>query len=263
MLCHNAIAPSDDHTRTIIMKNLRTLGIAGALVAAALVGGTLISAVLAAPSGSSAPKTTVPNTTTSSSAPSSVDAAKYCDLWQKTFAAQLGVSVDQLVPAAKAASKATIDAAVAAGDLPKDVGDRMKAEIDKADGNGCRLLGGAFHRLGQHAARVDFKVDVVGAAATALGLDKAALIKDVRNGDSLKKIAGDQGKDYGAVSKAIHDAAKTDLDALVTAGKMAQAREDAILTHLDTWLAAGGSFPRGGFMHPFTGPAATSTTPAS
>lgn len=241
------------------MKNLTTLGFAGALVAAALVGGTLISVVAAAPSGSSPTKDVAAGNDTS---PTTADGAKYCELWQKTFADQLGVSVDQLVPAAKAASKATIDAAVAAGDLPKDVGDRMKAAIDKADGNGCRLLGGAFHRFGRHAARVDFKVDVVGAAADALGLDKATLIKDLRNGDSLKKIAGDQGKDYGDVSKAIHDAAKTDLDALVTASKMTQAREDAILTHLDTWLAAGGSFPHGGWGHPFRGPASTDSAPA-
>ncbi len=244
------------------MKNLKTLGFAGALVAAALVGGTLISSVLAAPSGSSAPRTSAANTTTTTT-PTTADVAKYCDLWQKTFAAQLGVSVDKLVPAAKDASKATIDAAVAAGDLPKDVGDRMKAAIDKADGKGCRLLGAAFHPLARHAAKVDFKVDVVGAAATALGLDKATLIKDVRNGDSLKTIAGNQGKDYAVVSKAIHDAAKTDLDALVTAGKLAQAREDSILTNLDTWLAAGGTFPHGGWGHPFKAPASTSTTPAS
>jgi hypothetical protein len=242
------------------MKNLKTLGFAGALVAAALVGGTLISSVLAAPSGGSAPRNVA--NTTDTTTPTTPDVAKYCDLWQKTFAAQLGVSVDKLVPASKAASKATIDAAVAAGDLPKDVGDRMKAAIDKADGNGCRLLGAAFHGFVKHAARVDFKVDVVGAAADALGLDKATLIKDVRNGDSLKTIAGNQGKDYAAVSKAIHDAAKTDLDALVTAGKLAQAREDTILTNLDKWLAAGGNFPHGGLLRPFKAPA-TSTTPAS
>jgi hypothetical protein len=243
------------------MKNLKTLGFAGALVAAALVGGTLINAVLAAPSGTSAPGSVAAGNDTT--VPTTANAAKYCDLWQKTFAAQLGVSVDKLVPAAKDASKATIDAAVAAGDLPKDVGDRMKAAIDKADGNGCRLLGAEFGEFGRHVARVDFKVDVVGAAATALGLDKATLIKDVRGGDSLKTIAGNQGKNYADVSKAIHDAAKTDLDALVTAKKMTQPREDEILTNLDKWLAAGGNFPHGGWGHPFQAPASTSTTPAS
>ena len=242
------------------MKTLKTLGFAGALVAAALVGGTLISAVTAAPSGTSASKGAAAGTPAS---PTAADVAKYCDLWQKTFAAQLGVSVDKLVPAGKAASKATIDAAVAAGDLPKDVGDRMKAAIDKADGNGCRLLGAAFHGFGGHAAKVDFKVDVVGAAAGALGMDKAALIKAVRGGDSLKTIAGKQGKNYADVSKAIHDAAKTDLDALVTAGRMAQTREDAILTNLDKWLAAGGSFPHAGWGLPFRAPAAPTTARTS
>jgi len=245
------------------MKNLKTLGFAGALVAAALVGGTLISAVLAAPSGSSAPKTTVPNTTTSSTAPTAANAAKYCDLWQKTFAGQLGVSVDKLVPASKAASKATIDAAVAAGDLPKDVGDRMKAAIDKADGNGCRLLGAAFLRFGHHAAKVELKVDMLGAAAGALGIDKATLVKDLRGGESLEKIAGDQGKSYAEVSKAVHDAAKANLDALVSSGHLKQGREDALLTALDKWLAAGGSLPQRPWGLFFPGAAPTSTTPAS
>ena len=236
------------------MKNLKTLGFAGALVAAALVGGTLISAVAAAPSGS---------TSTKGAAADPVDAAKYCDLWQTTFAGQLGVSVDKLVPAAKAAGKATIDAAVTAGDLPKDVGERMKAAIDKADGNGCRLLGAAFHGFGRHAAKADLRFDMVGAAATALGMDKADLVKALRDGDSLKTIAADKGKDYADVSKAIHDAAKADLDALVTADKLTQAREDAILARLDKWLAAGGSLPPGPWGRPFRAPASTDTTPAS
>jgi hypothetical protein len=243
------------------MRTFKTLGIAGGLVAAALVGGTLMSAVSAAPSGSSP---TIGAAAGNGAAPTTADAAKYCDLWQKTFAEKLGVSVDKLVPAAKAATIATIDAAVAAGDLTKDAADRMKAAIDKADGNGCRLLGAAFHGFGRHAAKVDLRVDMVGAAAGALGMDKAALVKALRGGDSLEKVAGAQGKDYAAVSKAVHDAAKANLDALVTSGHLKQAREDAILTQLDKWLAAGGSLPHGPFGGGlFRGPASTNTTPAS
>ncbi len=235
------------------MKNLKTLGIAGGLVAAALVGGTLISAVAAAPSGS-AP-------TTGTAADPAV-AARYCALWQKTFADKLGVSVDALVPAAKAATIATIDAAVAAGDLPSDVADRMKAQLDKADGDGCRLLGAAFHGFGRHAARADLRFDMVGAAATALGMEKADLVKALRDGDSLKTIAADKSKDYAVVTKAIHDAAKADLDAMVTADKLTQARADAILAQLDKWLAGGGSFPPGPLGHrPFRTPASTDTLP--
>src|SRR3990170_1548 len=125
------------------MKNLKTLGIAGGMVAAALVGGTLISVVTAAPSGSS--------TTTSTA--NIEDNARYCALWQEAFADELGVSVDDLVPAAKAASIATVNAAVAAGDLPADIGERIIARIEAADGDGCRLLGGAFPWAGKHAVR--------------------------------------------------------------------------------------------------------------
>lgn len=241
--------------RTSTVKNLKTLGIAGGLVAAALVGGTLISAVSAAPSGS-AP--------TNSTAADPADAARYCALWQETFADELDVSVDKLVPAAKAATIATIDAAVAAGDLTSDVADRMKVEIDKADGDGCRLLGAAFHGFGRHAAKADLRFDMVGAAATALGMDKADLVKAFRDGDSLKTIAADKGKDYPDVTKAIRDAAKADLDALVTADKLTQTREDAILAQLDKWLAGGGTFPPGPRGHrPFESPASTDTTPTS
>ena len=222
--------------RTSTVKNLKTLGIAGGLVAAALVGGTLISAVSAASPGASTANAPVTDP---------ANAGKYCDLWQKTFAAKLGVSADALVPAAKAATIATIDAAVAAGDLPSDVAARMKAAIDKADGNGCRLLGGAFHGFVRHAARAELGADLLGAAANALGMDKAALITALRSGDSLQKIAGDKGKSYADVSKAVHDAAKANLDALVTAKKLTQVREDAILAQLDKALAAG-EFPRHG-----------------
>ena len=236
------------------MKTLKTLGFASALVAAALVGGTLISAVAAAPSGSTAPKDT---------AADPVDAARYCELWQTTFADDLGVSADDLVPAAKAATKATIDAAVAAGDLTQDVADRMNAAVDKADGNGCRLLGAAFHGWGRHAAKVELGVDLFGAAATALDMTRAELVAALRSGDSLEEIATAEGKDYADVSQAVHDAAKANLDELVAADKLTQERADAFLEKLDKTLADGG-FPRGPWHRPFRGgPGAPDTTPAS
>lgn len=218
------------------MKNLKTLGMAGGLITAALVGGTLMSVVSAAPSGSNG-----------STAPAAVDvdAARYCELWQSTFADDLGVSVDALVPAAKAATIATIDAAVEAGDLTADVAARMKTGIEKADGNGCRLLGAAFHGWGRHATKVQLGIDLFGAAATALDMTKAELFAALRSGDSLQEIATAQGKDYAAVSQAVHDAAKANLDELVAAGKLTQERADAFLAKLDEALADG----RLGFPH--------------
>jgi hypothetical protein len=235
------------------MKNLKTLGIAGGLVVAALVGGTLINAVLAAPSGSSA---------VTGATATTADAAKYCDLWQKTFAAKLNVSVDAAVAAAKAATIATIDAAVAAGDLTAAQATALKAKIEAADANMCRFLGHPFRGIGP-GPKARFGGDLLNAAASALGMQPDALILALRGGDSLQKITTDKGKNYSTVSKAVHDAAKADLDKAVAAG-LAQARADAMLAKIDAALAAGGFPPHGpGWGHFGRGPASTDTSPTS
>jgi hypothetical protein len=218
------------------MKNLKTLGIAGGLVAAALVGGTLINAVLAAPSASPG-------------AGSGADLAgkgAYCETWTKAFADKLGVSVGDLLPAAKAATAATIDAAVAAGDLTAERAAALKTKIEAATGNACRFLGHPFFGPG-HGPKAAIGGDLVSAAAKALGMTPAALMEALRKGDSLKDMASAQGKDYHAVSQAVHDAAKTALDKAVTAG-LDQARADELLSKLDAALAAG-DFPHFGLGH--------------
>jgi len=218
------------------MKSLKTLGIAGGFVAAALIGGTLISAASAAPSASN----TTPAAGLANGTP---DAAKYCATWQQTFATELGVSVVKLVPAAKAATIAAVDAAVKAGDLPSDIGERIKAQVTASNGDGCRLLGGFLHGIAAHGIRADARHDLVGAAATALNMTPADLVKGIRAGDSLKKIAVDQKVSYDTVTKAITDAARADLDALVSAGRLTQARADALLSRLADALKSG-NFPR-------------------
>lgn len=225
------------------MKNFKTLGIAGGLVAAALMGGTLIGVVSAAPS----------STSRANAAATEVDQARYCELWKTTFADELRVSVDALVPAAKAATIASIDAAVEAGDVSADVAERMKAKIEEADGAGCRMLGHTFHGIGRGAAKAQLGANLLNAAADTLGMEPDALITALRGGDSLEQIASDQGKDYGDVSQAVLDAAKANLDELVAAGNLTQAREDAMLAHLDEALQSG-EFPRHGPWHRGIGP---------
>ena len=210
------------------MKNIKTLGMAGGLVAAALVGGTLINAALAAPSS--------PNPNASAANPA--DKAAYCDTWQKTFADQLGVSVSDLLPAGKAASIAAIDAAVAAGDMTAERATALKDKIAAADGsNACRFFGHPFAG-GGNGGKAHFGGPLLSTAADALGMDPGALVQALRNGDSLKDVATAQGKDYATVTKAIHDAAKTKLDAAVTSG-LDQARADAMLAQIDQALASG------------------------
>jgi hypothetical protein len=220
------------------MKTLKAFGMAGGLVAAALVGGTLISAVTAAPAA--------PPGSSAALDADELDAGAHCQTWKEAFAAELGVSVDDLVPAAKAATIATIDTAVANGDLPEDVATRMKEQVQNADGDGCRLLGAGFHAWGRHAARADFRLDWVTAASDALGMEPAELIASLRDGDTLRQVSEAQGVDYDAVSKAILDAAKADLDALVAAGRITQARADERLASLDQALKSDKFPPLGG-----------------
>jgi hypothetical protein len=238
MLRRTEVATSDNPNEDDHVKNIKTLGIAGGLVAAALVGGTLISAALAAPS----------STSPSASGADLADKAAYCETWQKAFADQLGVSVDDLLPAAKAASVAAIDAAVAAGDLTEERATALKDKIAAADGsNACRFLGHPFAG-GGHGPKANLGGPLLSVAADALGMDAGALVQALRNGDSLKDVATAQGKDYATVTKAIHDAAKTRLDAAVADG-FDQAKADEILSKLDAALASG-EFPQ---LHPGRG----------
>ncbi len=225
------------------MKNFKTLGIAGALVAAALVGGTLISAALAAPSSPG-----------SSASGANLADGEYCETWQKAFADELGVSVDDLLPAAKAASIAAVDAAVAAGDLTEERATALKEKINAAEGNGCRFFGHPFAGIG-HGVKVHLGA-LLNVAADALGMQPGELVQALRSGDSLQDVATAQGKDYDTVKQAIHDAVKTKLDAAVADG-LDQARADEILSKLDEALASG-DFPamgpgRGHFGFPSFG----------
>lgn len=243
------------------MKILKAMGLASGLVAAALVGGTLIGVVSASPSNTSDSSATLLGDET--------DVAAYCDQWRQSFADELGVSVDALTPAAKTATEAAIDAALANGDIPEDVAARMKEQLANADGDGCRLLGAGFHAWGRHAVRADWAHDWVGAAAETLDMTQLELVSELRDGSTLQQVAEAQGVDYDVVSQAILDAAETDLAALVDAGKITQERADTMLANLAERLSSGefppmrgpggrghgGDGPRGGFGGdgPFSG----------
>ena len=120
------------------MSKLRLAGMAGALVVAALVGGTLINVVAAAPGGSSAPA----DPAAAAPAAARPAAGTYCEAFRTAFAANLGVSQDELVAAAKAAAATAVDKAIADGTLTQAAGDKLKERITAADGEGCGFLAG-------------------------------------------------------------------------------------------------------------------------
>ena len=132
-----------------------------------------------------------------------------------------------------------------AGTITKTVGDRLKARVEAASGDGCALLAGRIARIGGAGAgggakpALGIAKDGLTAAAGALGMTPAELGAKLRGGDTLKDVATAKGVPYATVSAAVVAAVKKDLDAAVAAGTIKQAREDRILERLTQNLADG------------------------
>ena len=236
---------------------LKLLGGAAALITAALVGGTLIGSVLAAPGAGG-----------STNSPAvfgdeETDATAYCQTFLDTFASELGVSTDELAPAAKAAAIAAINAAVEAGDLTQDVADRMIEKVNAWDGNGCRWIGFKLGHGAHHAARVEFMSGMWEAAAETLSLTTAEL-REALVDSTLEEVAEAEGVEYAGVVAAALASAQADLDAAVEAGTITQEKADAISERLEAWLNEGGVGNWGDRPHPpFFRPDAPSDAPSS
>ena len=215
------------------MSRFRILGFSGALVAAALVGGTIMSAVTAAPPRATSADTAGAGTTELAAL---ADPGTYCLTFRRAFAANLGVDEADLGPAAKKAAITTIDAAVAAGDISKAVGDRLKAKVEAAEGDDCRWFAPHLKRV---AGAVHLIRDGVTAAADVLDMTPAELRTELRTGKTLKEIASAEGVNYDTLTNAVVAAVKADLDAAVKAGTITQARADRILDRLERNLADG------------------------
>lgn len=217
------------------MRFTKTLGMAGALVAAALVGGTLISAAFA----TDHPTTTDPAT--------DAERGVYCDTFLDAFASELGATRDDVTAAGKSAALATIDAAVAAGDMTAERADRLRERISNADGDGCGLFRGAWLRGFSHGwVRGVLSGDVIEAAADALDLSSADLFTQLRDSGSLQAVAEAQGADYDALKTTVIAAVQADLDAT----NMSDEHKAKVIEHVTTWLDNGG--PAGGLRpgHP-------------
>ena len=61
----------------------------------------------------------------------------------------------------------------------------------------------------------------------------------LRNGQTLKDVAGTKNVPYESVTAAVLAAVKADLDAAVAAGTIKQARADRVLARLEANLADG------------------------
>ena len=151
-------------------------------------------------------------------------------------AARLKVSSTDLQSALTQAFNDRIDAAVKAGTLTKQQGDAIKARVKQS--GGLPLLGGApgfRHGPGFGGPGGDHMATLT-AAATYLGLTQAQLRTQLESGKTLAQIAKAQNKTVAGLKQAMLSAAKKDLDADVTAGRITKAQEAQILADMSTRL---------------------------
>ena len=193
---------------------LRRRAAIGVVGLAALGGG---GAAIAASSGTS----TSPQAQTSAIA---TDAAE-----------QLGVTPAALTAAIKQAMVDQIEAQVTAGTITKAQATAMEARLAKANAPLFALGGpggkGDHGRGRGHGGPISFD-----AAATYIGVTTAELRTQLAAGKTLATVATDNGKTVDGLKTALTAAAKKDLDAAVTAGRLTQTQEDKILAALPARL---------------------------
>jgi hypothetical protein len=211
----------------------------------ALIGGG--GAALATAAGNSGAKQTA--TTPSAEA----------EAFLEGVASHLGISVDTLKSAIKAAALDRVDAALAAGQITQAQADALKQRIQSGTGPLGLGLGG----LGLKGLGLGFGHGPVGgraggqldAAAKAIGVDTSTLLDALRNGKSIADVAKEHNVSVATVEQAMLDSAKTKLDAAVKAGKLTSDQEAKLLDGLKQGIDAfvNGTAPKSapgfGFRH--------------
>lgn len=197
---------------------IRALGLAGALVLSAVVGGSLIGSALAQDEETDA-------------------ATPYCDTFMDTLASELGATRDELIAAGRTAAIAALDAAVEASDLSEERATQIRSRIESADGTGCGWFGPRLaHRVGHGPARGFLAGEALDAAADALGIERAELLTELRDADSLESVAERHDVAYADLTASILAAVEADLDATDADPD----RVDALIGRLTDWLENGG-----------------------
>ena len=169
-------------------------------------------------------------------------------------AKQLGVEPSKLSDALEKALENRVDAAVAAGQLTKEQGERLKARIEAGDFPlffvGPRFGHGGFGHYGPFHHHLE-------AAASYLDMTEAELRTALASGKSLAEIARDKGKSVDGLVQVLTDAAAKKLDEAVAAGRITESEKQEILGELKERITefVNGTFRGGfGFRHRFVHP---------
>jgi polyhydroxyalkanoate synthesis regulator phasin len=140
-------------------------------------------------------------------------------------AAKLGIGEDKLTTAVDQAYDETLDEAVAAGRLTQEQADSLKAR----GYNFAPLLGPRFgERLPLGGVRV------MDAAAQVLGMSVDDLTAELKGGKSLVDVAAAKGINQEKLTADLLAQVKTQLDGLVSDGKLTQEQADNIYTQTES-----------------------------
>ena len=180
------------------------------------------------------------------------------DTFLSKVAAKLGIGEDKLKTAVDEAYSETIDEQVAAGQLTQDQADRLKErgfELAPMFGPRGGRVGGAH---------------LMESAATALGISADDLMTQLRDGKSLADVAEAQGISVDKLKTDLLSQVKTELDTLVSDGKITQSQADEMYSRTESNIdnivnAMGplrGGCPGGPGPGPMSG-SSGSTTPGS
>jgi hypothetical protein len=170
-------------------------------------------------------------------------------------AGQLGIQPSKLSDALKKAMEDQIDAAVKSGELTQAQADAMKQRIESGDfplvGFGLGPFGFDRH-FGFGFGLVKEGLDD---AASYIGITTAELRSELASGKTLAQIAQAHGKSVDGLVQALVDAAKKQLDAAVSAGKLTQAQEQQLESTLQQRITdlVNGVHPGLPFGGPFHG----------
>ena len=220
------------------MRLTRTLAVTSALILAALVGGTLIGSALAT------------DADPSSSPVAESTETSYCDTFLDAFASELGATRDEIVAAGKEAALASIDAAVAAGDISEERAATLREKVNEFDGVDCGLfrrgIGFGHHfgggpRGGAWLPWLGAGSDMLDTLAESLGVESSALLEALAGAESLEAVATELNVDYAVMTSTVLETAEA---ALAESG-VSEERSARMIERLTEWLDDGGELHGG------------------
>lgn len=206
-----------------------------------------------------------PSLTGQTSAQTQIQPSSVMNVFLDKLAGALGIQRSALDSAIKTAANGTVDQELQQGNLTQEQAARLRERIDQG-----RFFGsfGGGHRGGGRGDIAGVRQAMIDAAAATLGITADTFKTELRSGKTMATLAQEHNTTEQAVVDAALAAAKTRLDAAVTAGTLTREQADAAYARLQQAGAsifnAGHGKGRGpGGSHGTPAPSATPTTTSS